>query len=182
MSSLMMPARSVASLLAHVFGPSYYDSPHFGHGPLAWRTGADLVAGPHPEPWRAVALNPQPLPPRQAVTLALADAHVHELLALDRVGSLFGGETAERAEGRALHLIAEVDELCPRRPKWPLPWPPQQPGHFDDDEVMRPAELLLFGSRLLAASEVLQAGRVRDAVAALGEKAMGLSLDSATGA
>jgi hypothetical protein len=178
MSSLMMPAQSVASLLAHVFGPSYYDSPHFGHGGVGWRA----LAGPRPEPWRAVALNPQPLPPRQATALALADAHVHQILALDGLGALLAGDGAERTEERALGLIAEVDEICPRWPRWPLPWPPWPRQRFGDDDVMRPDELLLFGSRLLAASEVLQAGRVRDAVAALGEKAMGLSLDQQTGA
>jgi len=178
MSKLMMSASSVASLLAHAFGPSYYDSPHFDHGGPVGRVIADLAAGPHPEPWRQRALNPQPLPPRAAQALALADAHIQEVLALDRMGSLLGGEAMERAEGRALRLLAEVDELCPRWPRWPGHWPPPPPPPFGEHDEMEATELLLFGARLLAASELLDQGRLQSALAALGEKAMGLSLPS----
>jgi len=178
MSKLLIPAPSLASLLAHVFGPSYYDSPHFDHGGPVGRWTAELAAGPHPEPWRARALNPQPLPPRAAQALALADAHIQEVLALDRMGSLLGGEAMERAEGRALRLLAEVDELCPRWPRWPGHWPPPPPPRFGEKDEMQPTELLLFGARLLAASQLLEQGRLHDALADLGEKAMGLSLQS----
>lgn len=115
-ANLQLPARSVASLLARIFGPSFYDDPRFGRGDLGRRSLVDLVSGPHPDPWREVALNPQPLPPREAYALALADANLQEILALDRLGALLGGEVVERAQGRALRLVAEVDELCPR---WP---------------------------------------------------------------
>lgn len=186
MTRLMMPARSVASLLAHVFGPSWYDGPHYGWGtrgalasepdPIPWRS-AGLAAGPQPEPWRAyagLASGPRPEPWRTAHAIALADAHIHQLLALDRTGSLLGGEAMERAEGRALRLIAEIDELCPRWPKWPPHWPP--PPQPWDDREMKPTELLVFGARLLAASELLEQSRIQNALATLGEKAMGLSL------
>ena len=55
---LQLSARMVASLLAHIFGPSWYDGPRYG--------GVDLgsvVAGPRPEPWRVAG--PSPIRGRQ---------------------------------------------------------------------------------------------------------------------
>jgi hypothetical protein len=46
-------------------------------------------------------LNPQPLPPRETYALALADAHIQELLSLHGAGSLLGEEVMERALGQA---------------------------------------------------------------------------------
>lgn len=173
---LMISAHSVASLLAHAFGPSFYDGPWFDHGDPSWhRAALDLVGGPRPEPWRAVALNPQPLPPGPRHAMALADAHIQEVLALDRAASLLGEESSSRAQDRMVQQILEVDELCPRWPNWPKRWPPPPPPPWQRDE-MNPAELFLFGARFLAASELLDQGRLQDALGRLGEKAIGLSV------
>jgi hypothetical protein len=171
---LLIPALSVSSLLASIFGPSFYDDPRFGRGDLGRRGLSELVSGPYPEPWRAVMLSPQPLPPRVLYALTLADAHIHELLAFDRIGSLFGGEAAERTQERALRVIAEIDELCPRWPKWPKGWPPPPPPPWGQ-EVMIPTELFVFGTRLLAASELMEKGRLQESLSRLGEKALELS-------
>ncbi len=90
---MQVSARSVANMLARVFGPSFYDAlyPHFDRGNLDRHKLFDLVGGPRPEPWHVVMLNPQPLPPKELYALALADAHIHELLALDRAGEMLGG-------------------------------------------------------------------------------------------
>ena len=171
---MQLSARFVASLLASIFGPSFYDDPRFGRGDLGRRSLIDVVSGPLPDPWRAVALNPQPLPPAELYALALADAHIHELLTLDRIGSLFGEEAARRTQEQALRVIAEIDEICPRRPKWPKGWPPPPPPPWGEQE-MNPTELFLFGTRLLAASEQMEQGRIGEALGKLGEKVLGLS-------
>jgi hypothetical protein len=174
--NLQVSARSLVSLLASIFGPSIYDAPPFGRGDLGRRGLLDLISGPQPDPWRAVALNPQPLPPKALYAVALADKYIEEVLALDRVGALLGGEVMERAQDRALCLIAEIDELCPRWPKWPKVWPPPPPPPWEAEE-MSPTELLLYGARLLAASGLMEQERLQLALADLGEKALDLSLN-----
>jgi hypothetical protein len=98
---LQLSARSVASLLARIFGPEIYDAPPFGGGDWARRDLLDLVTGPRPEPWRTVMLNPQPLPPRERYALTLADAHIQELLTFDRMATLLGDGSGDvRWNGR----------------------------------------------------------------------------------
>lgn len=185
----MIPAHSVARLLSNIFGPS--PEPWIGCGDLdRRRVILDLASGPRPEPWRwlsppwpwsppwqEAALNPQPLPPGERHALALADAHIQEVFALDRAGAFFGAEVARRAEEQALQLVAEIDELCPVWPRWPRGWlpPPRWPSR--GREEMTPTELLLFGTRLLAGSEALGQGRLQDALADLGAKVLNESLN-----
>lgn len=184
---LQLSAKSVANLLARIYGPSIYDAPPYGEGDLRHGPLTDLVRDPSPEPWKAirgplpdpwswVMLNPQPLPPGELQALALADAHVQELLGLDRLGSLWGGEIGGRAEERALRLIAESDELCPRWPRWPKTWPPPPRPPRGWDEEMLTTELFVFGSRLLAATDLFEREGPREALTALGEKALSLSM------
>lgn len=185
---LQLSARSFASLLARIFGPAIYDAPPFSGDDPFRRSLIDLVGGPQPDPWRsgplpdpwrAVMLNPQPLPPREFRALALADAHIQEVLGLDRMGALLGGEVAARTLERSLRLVAEIDELCPRWPRWPKGWPtgwPPPPPPPRPDEEMTVTELLVFGSRFLAASELAEQGSLQDALVGLGEKALGLSM------
>jgi hypothetical protein len=175
---MQLSARSVVSLLARIFGPSFYDGPRFGRGDLGRHGLIDLVSGPSPDPWRAVMLNPQPLPPRELHALTLADSHIQEVLTLDRIGTLLGGESTKRTLDRALRLVADIDEICPRWPHWPKGWPPPPPPPWQRDEQMTLTELFVFGARFLAASELVEQGKLKDALAGLGEKALGLSMKS----
>lgn len=172
---LQLSARSVASLLAQIFGPAIYDAPPFGGGDPYRRRLIDLITGPQPQPWRTVMLNPQPLPPRESYALTLADAHLQEVLALDRLVAAFGDAAAERALERSLRLVAEIDECCPRWPRWPKVWPPPPPPPWQREE-MAPTELFVFGMRFLAASELTEHGRLQEVLIGLGEKAVGLSM------
>lgn len=175
-SQLQLSAKTVASLLARISGPSIYDAPPFGGDVLGLRGVIDIVSGPHPEPWRAVMLNPQPLPPREIYALTLADAHIQELFNLDRIGTLFGGEVAERTLDRSLRLVAEIDERCPPLwPRWPKRVPPPPPPPWWGEE-MTVTELFVFGARVLAASELMEQGQLQDALTGLGEKALGMSM------
>ena len=127
----------------------------------------------------AVSINPQPLPPREAYALALADAHIQELVSLHRAGALLGGEVAERALGQSLRQIADIDELCPRWPKWPFVWPPPPPPPWEIDEEMSPTELFLFGSRFMAAAGLVKQENLQNALASLGGKALTLGTEKA---
>ena len=168
---LQLSARSVASLLAHIFGPASYDAPPYDRADLGRGDLLDLVTGPRPEPWRTVMLNPQPLPPRERYALTLADAHIQELLTLDRMATLLGDEVRGRALERSMRLVSEIDDLCPRWPRWPKRWPPPPPP-WQHHEEMTVTELFVFGSRFLAASELMEQGELQEATIRLGEKAL----------
>ena len=120
-----------------------------------------LAAWTIPDPWR--------------IALALADAHIQELLTLDRMGTFLGDEAAQHAQKRSLRLVAEIDEICPRWPRWPKRWPPPPPPPWWDEEMASP-ELFMFGARFLAASEFIEQRDLQEAVTGLGEKALGLSM------
>jgi hypothetical protein len=176
-SELQLSAKAVASLLARIF-PSIYDAPPLGGWELGRRRLFDMVSGPRPEPWSAVMLNPQPLPPREIYALTLADAHILELFDLDRMGTLFGGEVAERALDRSLRFVAEIEERCPPLwPRWPKRVPPPPPPPWWGEE-MTVTELFVFGARVLAASELVEQGQLQGALIGLGEKALDRSIQS----
>lgn len=172
---LQFSARMMVSLLAKIFGPSYYDGPRFGRGDPGPYSIAALTNGYVSDRGSAVMLNPQPLPPREFHALSLADAHIHELLTLDRMGALLGGEVSDRTLERALKTLAEIDELCPRWPPWPKNWPPPPPPPWWREE-MTATELFVFGSRFLAAADLAEQGKLQESLSALGEKALNLSM------
>jgi hypothetical protein len=188
---LQLSARMVASLLAHIFGPSWYDGPRYGHRNLAdllsgpspdpWKILGPSpdpwkVAGPLPDPWVAVMLNPQPLPPGEMRALTFADIRIHDLIAADRLSAVFGGEAANHALESAVRLVADDEELCPRWPRLPKLWPPPPPPPPWQREEMTATELFVYGTRFLAAAEMLDDGRLQEAASSLGAKALELSM------
>ena len=179
-TALQLSARAVAELLAHIFGPSFYDGPRFGGGDPRLLASLELAERRGLDPWVAVMLNPQPLPPKARFALAVADAHLADFVALDRFGALSGAEVAERTAERGVRLAQELDELCPRWPHWPKGWPPPPPPPWAD-EVMTAPELFLYGTRFVAAAGVVEQPRLRNALAQVGEKALGLSMRGQTG-
>ncbi|QFR01104.1 hypothetical protein F9278_38480 [Streptomyces phaeolivaceus] len=86
------------------------------------------------------ALNPQPLPPRDALLLAVRQTVkgvAEAAIVADQIG---------RDAGETLHEVG--DDLCPPPPhskipwprRWPGPWPPGEPYPIDiDPEFMTPA-------------------------------------------
>lgn len=175
-----LPNRFVASILANIFGPSIYDDHRFGRGDLTRIDLTDLVVGPSPDPWQAVRLHPQPLLQGARYAMALADAHIQEVFNLERIGSLWGGEVEGRTMERGLQHIIELDELCPRWPRWPKRWPPPPPPFWERNE-MNATELFVYGSRMLAAADLLGEGPLRESLSRLGEKALDLSQSGHTG-
>jgi len=173
-TELQLSSRSAAAFLAQIFGPDVYDVAHFGGGTVRLGHG-ELMSEPLPAPWQSTFLNPRPLPPSEAYALALAEAHVQELVRLDRLGALSGGEVEGRAVNLALDAVAEIEMRSPHWPTWPKAWPsPHDPGPRD---TMGADELFIFGSLLLSAAELMNHHRLRDALAGLGERLLRLSMD-----
>jgi hypothetical protein len=173
-SEIQLSARFIADVLAKIFGPSWYDGPRYGVGPLdQYAAGARVF-----DRGSAVMLNPQPLPPRALFAMAIADAHIQEVLSLDRIGALMGDEIEERALNQALRQIGDVNELCPRWPRWPRVWPPPPPPQWDLGDEMTSPELFLFGTRFIGAAGLVGQERLQGALVQLGEKALNLSAQS----
>jgi len=143
------PVIRVALERINVFGPHPEPWKVFGD-PVPWRT-IEAVFGPQPEPWKVifasilarhpaiwdaiggghsfseeVALNPQPLPPRFAFLVSLAQTVISRAELLQEIAD------ATRREGEQQGIIIVsgyiarfVDDICGNdfRFKWPFPWP-----------------------------------------------------------
>jgi hypothetical protein len=162
--------RFVAAIFAKMH-PGAYDAPPFGGDPFE-RLFRGFGVGKAFYGSSASDLNPQPLPPRWVYAYKLADAYIGEFIALDRAGTLFGGDVGKRAVDQSLSLMADIDDICPSWPHGPWPWPPI-PWPIEDQ--MNPVELFVFGTRFLGASSVFQQEKVSTGLAALGEKVTSLS-------
>jgi hypothetical protein len=122
-NEFQIPGRFIAAIFAKLH-PAIYDVPPHGIDPFRailkeFAGTAAAYSGAS-----AVELNPQPLPPRWAYALKLADAYISEFVTLDRMGNLLGGDVAKRALDQSLSLVSDIDDICPRWPRWPWPWPP----------------------------------------------------------
>ncbi len=158
MNPYAIPYSLFSQILESIFGPSIWDVEGIG-GPLRNRLVERM--GPVPDPWIIAGLNPQPLPPKERYALALADAHVLELLRVDALAADFGEAAVERGIGRVRGKMSEIEELCPRPFPWPRKWP-VPPGPFPGEEF-GPAELAIMGSRFAMAAERLESGALKDA-------------------
>ncbi len=145
----MIPARAVVRLLERAAG------------------------GPWPDPWCPQRFAVQPLP-GEVQASRLADLYIQEITNLQQHAILHGSEVAERAVQRVQRLTDDIEELCPRWPRPPFPWP--EPW-WDRPGEMTKMELLAFGSRLLAASAQVEPGPIQDALAGVGSKVVALSLE-----
>jgi hypothetical protein len=175
-NEFQIPGRFIAAIFAKLH-PAIYDVPPHGIDPFRailkeFAGTAAAYSGAS-----AVELNPQPLPPRWAYALKLADAYISEFVALDRMGNLLGGDVAKRALDQSLSLVSDIDDICPRWPRWPWPWPPI-PWPWTQEEEMNPVELFVFGMRILGASQVVQQEKLSGALTALGEKVTSLSMQT----
>lgn len=146
------PVIRVALERITVFGPSPDPWIVFGPGPQPWRSSLESVYGPLPDPWKVifasiaakypaiwdiigggpsfgaeVALNPQPLPPRFAFLVSLAQTVISRAELLQEIAD------ATRREGEQQgiiivggYIVRFVDDFCGTkfRPKWPFPGPP----------------------------------------------------------
>ncbi len=137
-------------------------------------------AGPFPEPWRWSALNPQPLPPRLATALWLAQAVAEKVILVHELAGTLPEDERARAAGFALDQLSQFvrdagDDRCPiwwwmRRP---FPWP--GPRRDDLTDGITPAELVAMGALFENSAAAAPDGLRRD-LAAAGQKLMTLGL------
>ena len=121
-----------------------------GMGTNLWR----VIAEKHPEIWdviggdplSAVALNPQPLPPRSAFLAALILEVTERMTDVCELADLIPRPGGER--GNILvagHIAKFVDDICGNglRIRWPFPWP--SPAWFTDS--LSGADLIVMGTQ-----------------------------------
>lgn len=175
MNDFQISAKYIASMFASIIAkkfPSYWDSPHFGGDPFTLI--ASLLKAQHAgSTAEYAAINPQPLPPRWAYFSAQVDSVVGQIVSLDRVGNLLGGEVNKRASEEASSVLDDIDELCPRYPKW---WPHP---HRDSD-IMDDSELFLLGMGLLTGSQAVRQERTANSMVALAQKMVTISAQEAS--
>ncbi len=138
--------------------PQLYDLPEFG-GPFAAS--------------EEVALNPQPLPPREAAVLA---------------GYQVGVDLARSAIilGDGQRLVEEVHGWCGNEPKripwpvnrpWPWPWPPDPtPGPDPWGELDRTAIFLSAACGLASVAARMQPGDMQESFLAAGDELIATAL------
>jgi hypothetical protein len=166
---VMARAVSFVSILGRL-NPAIYDV-IFPHGPIVFTR---VAAGLH-DRVSAVALNPQPLPPREQ--LQLAAVHVARDLAFAALAAEAAGHG-----GGARGIASAIDDWCgngrPPRPipwpgPWPLPWPFDTEPHKEWDVQ---ASQVAGALSLAAIAARLGPGEIRDALA----KGADQLLDAAT--
>ena len=173
MNDFQLSAKLTASIIAGIFAkrnPSLWDTPHYGGDPLFY--AAHFLKPLHISSAAEAEINPQPLPPRLAHFSAQVNAVVSQVISLDHIGNLLGGEVTRRAEGEAGSILDDFDELCPRYPKW---WPHP---HRDSD-IMDDTELFLFGMALVTGSQAIRQEKTANAMVALAQKMISFSSQEA---
>lgn len=131
-------------------------------------------------PSRAVltALNPQPLPPKDALTVATAElAH--------RIAFAAVAAEASGNEGASQMVITAVDDWCgtphPRRPipwphRWPFPFPKPDPEPEPHPDWDVSTSLVVGALSLAAAASTLADGDVRESLAKGAEQMLDAAL------
>jgi hypothetical protein len=181
--TLTIPRRAFTSLVSQLVNgyPNPEDPEPSPWGPVIRRVldRIRLVAGPHPEPWAWTALNPQPLPPRLAVVVALTQEVVEKLSSLHQLVDVLSGEAqAQAAQMADLYLSQFIDDCgngrIPPWKRWPFPWPPRRD---EMSEALNPAELVVIGAQLSSAVTTVAGDRLRRDLDAAGSKLIAVGLD-----
>jgi hypothetical protein len=121
-----------------------------GQNGSLWR----VIAEKHPEIWdiiggdphSAVALNPQPLPPRSAFLASIVVVFTERMIDVCELADLIPRPGGERGSILvAGHVARFVDDICGNGLKiqWPLPWPP--PPWFSAS--LTGADLIVMGTQ-----------------------------------
>jgi hypothetical protein len=166
-----LSARALTALVSQLTtGYAHPDGPEHAPGPLdpyirkalersvigagastnLWR----VIAEKHPEIWdviggdpaSAVALNPQPLPPRSAFLAAVILEVTDRMTLVCELADLIPRPGGERGSLVAAgHIAKFVDDICGNgmRIRWPFPWP--SPPWFTDS--LSGADLIVMGTQ-----------------------------------
>jgi hypothetical protein len=143
---------------------------------------------PRPEPWRVgpasgplnsldwVLLNPQPLPPRLAYAIALADEVIGSVHSFFDIAEGMPSETQGQLQEVAVSRIHAFMDDCGngRIPRWPFPWPPRDsiPG-----DPLSPVEMLVIGVAFHNAGQLFVDDHLRSVFQDAGGRMMDMAAD-----
>lgn len=148
--TLQISSRTLAILFGQLTGrgnPNPDDPlPGGPWGPVV-RNALERLAvrvAPHPEPWIEAGLNPQPLPPRAAFAVALAQAVIDRAALMQDVADGMANEGQQRGiiivSG---YLSRFIDDCGNDRVSHAIPWPRPRPPHPASFGML---ELVLMGA------------------------------------
>jgi hypothetical protein len=173
--------KALVSMVSQLVGG--YPNPEDPDPPGPWgpviRRAVDRVrwvSGPHPEPWLEVALNPQPLPPRIALAVSLAQAVVDRAISLHEVAEVLPDQTT--AINAASAMMSRFIDDCgngriPPWKRWPFPWPPRD----DLDEAITPLELVVMGVQFENAVGFVESRQLQEDLRRGGAQLMEMGLE-----
>ncbi|TSA83859.1 hypothetical protein FNU79_11580 [Deinococcus detaillensis] len=169
---------SLVGALTGYPNPDDSNEPRGPWGPVIRQARDKLhVMGLQPEPWRAVTLNPQPLPPRWAAASALAEVILDRVDHLEMLAAALPKEAGASLRAYGSDMIRRfVDDYCgngiivihlPKHGPFP-------PGG-DEPQPIGPLELLVVGMKFTGAAEL------SGDVSAAGEKLIEVGLQRMQG-
>ena len=136
----------------------------------------ERVFGPSPEPWRSgineVALNPQPLPPKEAFAVEFIRNAADRLVLIQETA-----DAINTGEERGIIIVGGkvselVDFVCGNVPRRFPPRPPR-----GDDDRLSGQELVLMGAELLRYSKSLANEGLGQEFAAAGEQLIDVGIE-----
>ena len=167
---------SLVGRLVHGYPNPEDDSPVGPWGPVIRRALERVrwTAGPEPDPWRRVALNPQPLPPRLALAVALADAVIDKTTALHEIEEVLPEEAQGGAHRAASGFLARFIDDCgngriPPWKRWPGPWPPRSEEFA---EPINAFEMVVMGAQFAQAASLMEHQELQSDLSEAGARLM----------
>lgn len=153
----------LARLIARI-NPHLWEWIHPHVPDVAGKLGDASKFGPHSDPWLLQAV------------VAVADAHIAEIVALSRAAETVDGGAAKTIVDVAQRLVADYEELCPRWPKLP-PWPPKRgpeppPWWWREGAKLSVEEAFLAGARLTHAADVVSNKGLAESMRSVGARLM----------
>ena len=163
----------VSQLISGNPNPDDPNEPHGPIGPVVRRAfeRMKLFAGPHPEPWVQVALNPQPLPPRMAFSVALAQEVIEKISLSEMADALpkeARGQTLEFTNNFLSRFIDDCGNgrVVPGK-RWPGPFP-----HYLGDKAVYGIELVVIGAQFAKAASLVSNERLQQSLISGSSKLM----------
>jgi hypothetical protein len=136
-----------------------------GPVPDPWRS----VLGPSPQPWREVMLNPQPLPPRAMLAVAVAREVIERAELTQEIANALQSEGQQHGIIIVGGLISRFIDDCGNDRLWPKhPIPP--PHGTEPDNKLTSFELIAMGAQFEHESRGLADARLREELRGAGAR------------
>ena len=175
---LTIQRRTFISLVSQLIsGNPNPDDPNEPHGPIgpvvrkAYERMSSF-AKPEPEPWVQVALNPQPLPPRMAFSVALAQEVIEKAVSLSEMADALPREVRGQTQEFAVNFVSRFIDDCGNGRIVPWKRPPGPFPHFLGDKAVNGIELVVIGAQLANSASLISNERLRQSLLSGSSKLM----------